>query len=394
MITNLNAERSVQDAVNGVYLWTVTFDVSANTGASSREATISVFIGGVTKTVSVSQMSLHVQAIDGMSNCYMVVPGQSVTFKISRAYCTFKGGNTTNTLRVGGTYDGTFGAEVVWADASVINGTPPVSGSGNTAEVTVGTTNTSGNAVVKIYKAGDGSKTPVWSYHIWVTDYDGSVTYTNTYNTNNNGKNFVFMDRNLGATQAGTGYGEGTGLFYQWGRKDPFPATLNPGATQPGGGTFTVTATDATKGTTAYTFQHPNTFLTAYGDWHYAFRDNALWGHSGVKTIYDPCPSGWRVPVNSGMSEATSPWYGFTSSNGGTWSYGYNWGANAVYPAAGYRNASSGSISSEGSNGYYWDASPDSSGYALGLFFYSGGVGVGNHYASRAFGFSVRCVRE
>ena len=332
----------------------------------------------------------------------MVVPGQSVTFRISRAYCTFKGGNTTNTLRVGGTYDGTFGAEVVWADAGVINGTPTVSGSGNTAEVTVGTTYTSGNAVVKIYKAGDGSKTPVWSYHIWVTDYDGSVTYTNTYNTNNNGKNFVFMDRNLGATKTGlltntgTGANFGFGLFYQWGRKDPFPATLAPGDTQPGGGTFTAEVTSSSNGTITYTLQHPNTFLTAgsgssYG-WYYASRDNELWGHSGVKMIYDPCPSGWRVPKNSGMSEATSPWYGFTSSNGGSWSYGYNWGTNAVYPAAGYRYASSGSINYEGFYGYYWSATVTGTN-AYYLYFNSGFIYPSNN-ANRAYGNSVRCAQE
>ncbi|MDR0657483.1 MAG: fibrobacter succinogenes major paralogous domain-containing protein, partial [Mediterranea sp.] len=257
-----------------------------------------------------------------------------------------------------------------------------------------------GNAVVAIKKGSD----IVWSYHIWVTDYDGSATYANTYNTNNNGKNFVFMDRNLGATKAGlltssgTGANAGFGLFYQWGRKDPFPATLAPGATQPGSGTFTATATSSSNGTVAYTLKNPNTFLTAGSsssyDWYYGSRDNALWGHSGVKTIYDPCPSGWRVPKNSGMSEATSPWKGFTSSNG-TWSYGYNWGTNTRYPAAGSRGNSSGSIGNEGSYGVYWSASPSSSSSnnASNLNVYSGYVRVDDS-RGRATGLSVRCAQE
>jgi hypothetical protein len=343
---------------------------------------------------------LPTQVSDGMTNCYMVVPGDTKSFKVSRAY-THTGTGFTTTLHVGSEYTGSFTAAVVWEDADVINGTPTVSGSGNAAVVSVKTNSgTQGNAVVAIKKGSD----IVWSYHIWVTDYDAtdeSKWYTNTYNTNNNGSSFVFMDRNLGATQAGTGYGKGTGLFYQWGRKDPFPATLAPGATQPGGGTFTATTTSSSKGTITYTLQYPNTFITASSspyDWYYgSSRNDTLWGHSGLKTIYDPCPSGWRVPKNSGMSSSTSPWYGFTKSNSGSWSYGYNWGANAVYPAAGNRLNSSGSIADVGANGRFWSASPYRNGSYITSYlgFDSNSVNVdSNYFYSRAYGLSVRCVRE
>ena len=212
------------------------------------------------------------------------------------------------------------------------------------------------------------------------------------------------MDRNLGATKAGlltsngTGANFGFGLFYQWGRKDPFPATLNPGATQPGGGTFTAVATSSSNCTITYTLQHPNTYVTASSspnDWHYASRDKELWGHSGLKTIYDPCPSGWRVPKNSGMSSSTSPWYGFTTSNG-SWNYGYNWGTNALYPMSGYRLYGSGSITyGAGTYGVYWCASPYSSNSnsASYLDINSGYVNVNNANV-RAYGFNVRCVQE
>jgi hypothetical protein len=54
-ITNLNAERSVKDAASGIYLWTVTFDVSAHLTPYPRSAVISITIGKVTKKVTVSQ---------------------------------------------------------------------------------------------------------------------------------------------------------------------------------------------------------------------------------------------------------------------------------------------------------------------------------------------------
>jgi uncharacterized protein (TIGR02145 family) len=209
------------------------------------------------------------------------------------------------------------------------------------------------------------------------------------------------MDRNLGATKASLGSGLGTGLFYQWGRKDPFPATGNSGD-----GLFTIASSSTgDNGTVKYAIKNPGVFLIGSSDWLVA-RDDELWGHSGLKTIYDPCPSGWRVPVNSssGSSNNTSPWYGFADSSNkpanivaawNTNSPGYSWGDNAKYPAAGYRGHGSGALSLTGTYGYYWSASPysSSSNYASTLRFNSGYVNVSNS-SGRAYGFSVRCSQE
>ncbi|MDR3119215.1 MAG: hypothetical protein LBU44_07355, partial [Mediterranea sp.] len=223
-------------------------------------------------------------------------------------------------------------------------------------------------------------------------------TYTNTKNTNNKSNlvdgHFVFMDRNLGATEAGL-TAAARGLIYQWGRKDPFPAT--DAVTT---GSWSKVETTSALGTVTNTIKNPGVYY--YGvsgsdyDWHYAKRDNTLWGHDangGIKTIYDPCPSGWRVPVNYNISDTTSPWYGMTSTSG--FSNGYNWGTNAVYPAAGFRISSSGSLGTVGAGGNYWSASPGSSSslHASLLYFTSGYVNVYRSDA-RAYGFSVRCVQE
>jgi hypothetical protein len=331
---------------------------------------------------------------DGMTNCYIVAPNSELTFPVSRAY-TYDGTKFSTILHTGGIYEGTFIAAVVWADANVINGTPTVSGSGNTAEVTVKTNvSVSGNAVVKICRSDNGET--VWSYHIWVTGYDPTQnTYTNTYTYSSKQYSFVFMDRNLGATKASLGSGLGTGLFYQWGRKDPFPAT--DAVTT---GSWSKVETTSSLGTIANTIRNPDVFYTAgfssEYDWHYASRDNTLWGHDvngGTKTIYDPCPSGWRVPVNSGMSTDTSPWYGMISTDG--FPVGYNWGTNALYPAAGFRTFGRGSLFNVGTSGHYWSASPSSStsDYASFLGFTIGGVYV-NDGTYRAYGYSVRCVKE
>jgi hypothetical protein len=198
------------------------------------------------------------------------------------------------------------------------------------------------------------------------------------------------MDRNLGATRASTGYGKGTGLFYQWGRKDPFPATGDPDE-----GDFTAVGSDATVGTIDYTIKNPTIFITNNGNWLYRGHDNTLWGDNSTKTVYDPCPEGWRVPSFNNDGEITdedSPWYGFTNSNGGTWSYGYTWGISASYPAAGYRLGSSGGLYNQSNIGFYWGASIKNNSSA-GLAFYSGYVNVSIDF-DRADGISVRCVKE
>ena len=71
-----------------------------------------------------------------------------------------------------------------------------------------------GNALIGLFNAGGEC---VWSWHIWVANYDPESS-AQKYSSGD-----IFMDRNLGAV--GTDYTKVTacGLYYQWGRKDPFP---------------------------------------------------------------------------------------------------------------------------------------------------------------------------
>ena len=64
-------------------------------------------------------------------------------------------------------------------------------------------------------------------------------------------------------------------------------------------------------------------------------------------------------------------------------------------PAAGLRNNNSGELAGASSNGYYWSSSPYYGGnsYAGSLYFYSGHV-YPLLNSNRAYGFSVRCVRD
>jgi uncharacterized protein (TIGR02145 family) len=379
------------------------YSITVVFGAIALVGTTSGFIGWDESTTAIEKKkNVHTitpqpytETPDGMTNAYIVAPDEVLKFKVARAY-KYESGNFTDNLRAtDATYTGEFTAEVLWSDAAVIDGNVAVVGSGADAVVSLKTTATAGNAVVAIKKKDTDDI--VWSYHIWVTAY-----VPETENTTSQASGLTFMSRNLGALADDLSTAA-YGLYYQWGRKDPFPGVDNPGGVD---GAITLTDTSSEVGTVTYSIQHPATFIFASAspnDWHHGSRNDALWGQGDDKSVYDPCPSGWRVPQFTTLDEAGSPWKGFTKDNGAWVSDGggRDW-SNAddllspqqygSYPAAGYRSPTSGAFDNTGSYGFAWSSAVTSA-FGYNLYFNSTGVYPSNIY-NRAFGFSVRCVSE
>ena len=149
-----------------------------------------------------------------------------------------------------------------------------------------------GNAVIA---ARDAGGTILWSWHIWMTDRPQDQEYLNGAGT--------MMDRDLGATSATPETGGFLGLLYQWGRKDPFPGSSSLEEsiqTKTTAEWPDPVKSDESTGTIDYSIANPLTFITcndSNSDWYYTGNntvDNTRW--KSVKTIYDPCPSGYRVP--------------------------------------------------------------------------------------------------
>lgn len=160
-----------------------------------------------------------------------------------------------------------------------------------------------GNALIA---AKDSEGNILWSWHIWCTDTPAEVTLTSGTETT------TFMDRNLGALSATKGDGLIThGLYYFWGRKDPFyfsnarTATSNFARVQGTLALPTATYTDESKGTVEYITAHPTEIVSVGGGDPYNnrwFKDvpaTAWW--SNTKTMYDPCPPGY-VTYNNNTS--------------------------------------------------------------------------------------------
>ncbi len=156
--------------------------------------------------------------------------------------------------------------------------------------------------------AFDANGNIVWSWHIWVTDKPLNQGYSNGY---------VALDRNLGAVTDDhrtyrKAHSSWSGLYYQWGRKDPiFRATVDDSPDNPwlvdGKADISETPgtiTDVTRHPVTYYYDRSggNSWLSPSDPGYRNF--DHFWGYISVrddivKTIYDPCPPGYRVPGNA-----------------------------------------------------------------------------------------------
>ena len=259
-----------------------------------------------------------------------------------------------------------------------------------------------GNAVIA---AKDVDGNILWSWHIWLTDQPQGQEYKNNAG--------VMMDRNLGATSATPGDAGALGLLYQWGRKDPFLGSSSISSSTLAKSTITRPSkvnSNSSTGTISYATAHPTTFIKNNYDWYYtgsSSTDNTRWTTSDKdKSIYDPCPAGWRVPdggANGVWSKALGSSSSFTNSSlynstneGMNFSGKFGSASTIWYPASGYRDYYDGDLYNVGGIGSYWSASPGSSrsNYAYYLYFYFDGDVNPSRDFSRANGQSVRCLQE
>lgn len=127
--------------------------------------------------------------------------------------------------------------------------------------------------------------------------------------------------------------------------------------------------------------------------WNVGSEDNP------VKTEYDPCPDGWRVPTSTELKELRqhySEWTINEEGQNGFWFSGTNAYTEDVpqvfFPAAGNRYYADGLAYNRGFSGNYWSSSPTSP-YSSSLYFLIESVEENDTSTSRAYDISVRCVK-
>ena len=295
-----------------------------------------------------------------------------------------------------------------------------------------------GNAVIAVMKNG----TVVWSWHLWFI-HDDVLNTTACWNYQN--KEYDFTEESLGmkyTSWTGTTYTsprsvkvkveqkvenggvkkigiltitqkpnstrQGITTFYQFGRKDAFPGVngIQEGAfNQNAGNDMSI----------PNGIQHPENFYTNGSSWEsnppagYSYYN--LWSANSsttgfndnpvVKTIYDPCPSGFKLPASNAFTGFSTNGQNYGPMNiTGTWSLGWNFNnkltnpyASVYFPVSGYRVSHSGPVY-DTAVGDYW--SGVRSHIQGGCFFFLGQFSVSprNEGVSSASGFSVRPVAD
>lgn len=388
-------------------------------------------------------------SLGGTSNCYIVPAAGAYLFNAAAM------GNNKPTAGISPSPIVPVSAELLWQDCysegeGLIRS---LTLEGNYVRFETYGAYHAGNAVVAVR---DASGDIAWSWHLWFTDDMRALDLEDK--AGGSGVSCTIMDRNLGAVSAAPGDGGAPGLLYQWGRKDPFIGGNGKGSPERTMEAVPFAGSDAKdRSATSYTYdidgnvtnsadrmewkvakggvtvedavRNPMTFYhydksakPATYDW-LGEPDHGLWGNpwegsvtyplyterpvnsgAGDKSVYDPCPPGYRVaPMDTWPKAGTTKTGGRAVFDASAYGFHFNivaGGSGSLwFPLAGCRSHMDGGMESLGSAGYLWSSSPygaaddqyghysaciSSSAIAFSI------VGLGDR--SRAY--PVRCCKE
>jgi hypothetical protein len=186
-----------------------------------------------------------------------------------------------------------------------------------------------------------------------------------------------WLDRNLGATRVATSSTDeqAYGDLFQWGRADDGHQLIDRDAGVPISGTTDILSNSDNPGHSDFitTDSYPN-------DWRFSQNDE-LW--QGLNVINTPCPDGWRIPTVAELEAELTSWSNKNSAGA--------FASPLKLPVAGLRNSNDGSLSGVDSVSYYWSSNVIMS-LSRRLVFNNSTASIGTN--TRAYGFSVRCIKE
>jgi len=290
-------------------------------------------------------------------------------------------------------------------------------------EIAVPSTAQYGNFVIKISR--NSSPTVIlWSWHFWVTNYNPyysgvvsagaqDVSYTVTggevHRYSDNGilmwasggelQNSYSLDRDIGQLSSDhvpTSSFRGT-LYYQYGRKDPFPSDITLYNITGGTVAYTTSANGVSETSTMKnTVKHPLVFYYNNANWcseDFSTSTTITWNDVNVptssigKSIFDPSPFGFRLQKNgcwSNFSTTTMPMNVYKRV--------YT-ALSANFQIDGCRKPNNGTIFNSSSFGYRWTSTPNGTtgGYE---FEFSNGFVNPSYNATRSSGLLCRPVKQ
>lgn len=237
-----------------------------------------------------------------------------------------------------------------------------------------------GNAVIAVYSGENCTGDILWSWHIWKPgDAVADQMYSSTY---------TLMDRNLGAcSKLSTGnVNASSGAYYQWGRKDPFvTAAADNAAISAKNPQYTIVSTATTIDGAV---KNPATFYATNNgnesDW-LTTANSKLWGTN--KTIYDPCPAGYRVADQDAFKVNLTTLSGTSNANHVTYAISE---LDVILPLEGYLTYVAGVRSARNKEAYVWAPAVNGN---KGRAWRSYATSRGTLSMAKAYGYPVRCQK-
>ena len=389
---------------------TTPYNLSSSTGGSSVENTANCYV--VSAPGHYSLPLVYGNAIKNAATNVSAYTSTATGTNILNPFINHAGNGITDPYIANNNGCTPVKAELVWQDAMNLVTDIEYNAGSNGGNISFKVDRSSirqGNAVIAIKDASDAI---LWSWHVWVTDEDINdvIEITNHQNVKYN-----FMPVNLGQCDGNTiTYAErsckvkftagdqskeitikqlanviATGdnhPYYEWGRKDPFypsngmdnttktwydkegiPSTDNPAKANLSTGAACIKNYILKPNVMHATNTADKLFLNLWSanNSSVSFSDPSV----TIKTIYDPCPVGFRLPVSNCFSgftttgesvESTSEINGFYDDNRIGWCL-YTDATRSrtiFFPSTGWRNYVTSAVKGVNVWGYYWYGIP------------------------------------
>ena len=231
--------------------------------------------------------------------------------------------------------------------------------------------------VAGFFNLCDAENKIIWSFMFWGAS-PAETVYTNG----------TVMNMNLGGSSPDGALAEQRGSYYQWGRPFPF-----------GYGSALQTV-NTSLSITSYAISATNAHSIGVSDetnndwWRDGTHKYDLWGNTettntsagGKKSIFDPCPQGWKVASAAILNEVfqnaqydeTNKWYTYKGD---------------VWPASSFYNGSTATRGSD-SKGLYWADNALNDNHGLHFEFVNDGTDPVFQGTWRSNACAVRCMKD
>lgn len=253
------------------------------------------------------------------------------------------------------------------------------------------------NAVVS---ATDKDGIVLWSWHLWF--WKDSLQPVDIVNRTK--VTYSILPVNLGSRMS---EGRIHNWFYQWGRPVPMICGATADSTSKATNYGARETMDQGKaGTIGEGIRNPSVFYCGstspynwfgekswYNLWDAACQNTGNSDNAVVKTVYDPCPAGYRMPSGNVFTGFSKTAVIGEFDKGWLFKKDSSDEEGVFFPAAGCRYYSDGAVYGAGERGYVWLSSSSSQNNAYYLYFYSSFVSSQYSYY-RSYAHSVRPVRD